>query len=346
MYVTRHPDHGGADVSETAAVAEQGLSYDDAVAEFLDYLQEYRSFSPATVRAYGIDLRMLRQFLQRKLGRVPKPAEITRELIVQFGVSLRGAAPLTLRRKYACISSFFGFLQDMGYATSNPARRLPLPKVVQPVPVCLTEEMAQALIAAAQKPWYRALVVLLLSTGIRRSEAVAITLDDLDLENRQLLIRGKGGKERVVPLTEQAVEAIQAYLPHRTKSPTRRLFVSAYGGRPIQGRVVNAMLTTTIRKAGLEGQGITPHKLRHTFATHLIRGGVDVRTVQELLGHSDIQTTARYLHSDTRTKQTAVDKLDGLLGGAPPAGTGLSHDGTQTSPRACQDGVDAPEGGV
>jgi len=90
--------------------------------------------------------------------------------------------------------------------------------------------------------------------------------------------------------------------------------VSAYGGHPIQGRVVTATLAGTIRKAGLQGQGITPHKLRHTFATHLIRNGVDVRTVQELLGHADLQTTAKYLHSDTRTKQSAVGKLNGLLG--------------------------------
>ena len=242
----------------------------------LDYLKEYRSFSKWTVRAYGTDLRMFREFLERKLGRVPRPTEITRKLIIQFGASLRGAAPLTLRRKYACISSFFGFLRDMGYAHANPARRLPLPKVAQPVPVCLTEEMAQKLIAAADKPWYRALIVLLLSTGIRRSEAVRVTLDDLqrllhhrndgdardgaqsacraslcpaahyasarhpiDLEKRQLLIRGKGGKERVVPLTDQAVEAIQAYLPHRTKTQSRRLFVSAWKGQPVQGRCIN-----------------------------------------------------------------------------------------------------------
>jgi site-specific recombinase XerD len=118
------------------------------------------------------------------------------------------------------------------------------------------------------------------------------------------------------------VEAIQAYLPHRTKSSSGRLFVSAYGGRPIQGRVINAMLAGTVRKAGLEGQGITPHKLRHTFATHLIRNGVDIRTVQELLGHADLETTAKYLHSDTRTKLSAVGKLNGLLGGNDgPAGS-------------------------
>ena len=313
-------------MSEVTAAAKHELSYDEAVAEFLDYLKEYRSFSPWTARAYGTDLRMLREFLERRLGRVPKPTEITRELIVQFGVSLRGAAPLTLRRKYACISSFFGFLQDMGYAQANPARRLPLPRVSEYVPVYLTEEMAQKLVAAADSPWTKAMVLLLLSTGIRRSEAVGITLDDVDLENRQLLIRGKGDKERVVPLTDQAVEAIQAYLPHRTKTQSRHLFVSAWKGHPIHGRCINRMLKIVIQKAGLEGQGITPHKLRHTFATHLIRNGVDIRTVQELLGHADLETTAKYLHSDTRTKQSAVGKLNGLLGTALHTGTEAADD--------------------
>ena len=289
-------------------------SYDEAVKEFLNYIRDYRSFSGLTVRAYGTDMRMLRAFLEQRLGRVPSPTEITREMIVQFGVSLRKPAPLTLRRKYACISSFFGFLQDMGYAQSNPARRLPLPRVSEHVPVYLSEEMAQQLIAAADTPWTKAAVVLLLSTGIRRSEAVGVTLDDIDLEKRQLLIRGKGDKERVVPLTDQVVEAIQAYLPYRTKTQSRHLFVSAWKGHPIHGRCINRMLKIVIEKAGLEGQGITPHKLRHTFATHLIRNGVDIRTVQELLGHSEIETTARYLHSDTKTKQAAVGKLNGLFG--------------------------------
>ena len=318
--------------SLAAATAPQGegsagLGFDQAAEEFLDYLEHYRDYSPSTVRAYQTDLRMFRSFLESRLGRVPAPAEVKREHIIQFGVSLRDAAPLTLRRKYACLASLFGYLQDMGHAQGNPARRLPLPKVTQPVPVFLSEEMAQTLIGAADSPWTKAAVVLLLSTGIRRSEAVGITLDDLDLESRQLLIRGKGGRERVVPLTDQAVEAIQAYLPHRTKTESRHLFVSAWKGHPLHGRCINRMLKIVIQKAGMEGQGITPHKLRHTFATHLIRTGADVRTVQELLGHADIQTTARYLHSDTRTKQAAVGRLNGLLNTAQP-GDGSHGDTT------------------
>jgi len=299
----------------TAAVTEEasGISYDQATEEFLQYLTHYRGYSPSTVTAYGIDLQKFRRFLETKLGLVPSPGEITRQQIIQFGMSLGRVAPLTLRRKYACLASLFGFLQDMGYVQANPAHRLPLPKVKQPVPIFLTEETAQQLIAAARKPWQRALVILLLSTGIRRTEVVTITLDDLDLEQRQVLIRGKGGKQRVVPLTEQAVEAIEEYLKCRVKTKSRHLFVSTTGGHAIQGRIVNRILNRILRRAGMEGQGITPHKLRHTFATHLIRSGADIRTVQELLGHADIQTTARYLHSDTRTKQLAVGKLSGLL---------------------------------
>ena len=124
----------------------------------------------------------------------------------------------------------------------------------------------------------------------------------------------EGDRHGCEPLTKRQSEAIQDYLPYRTKTTDPHLFVSANGGHRVHGRVVNGMLRTTIRKAGLEGQGITPHKLRHTFATHLIRNGVDIRTVQELRGHADLDTTAKYLHSDTRTKMTAVGRLGGLLG--------------------------------
>jgi len=206
----------------------------------------------------------------------------------------------------------------------NPARRVPLPKKAHTVPVCLTEEEAQQLVAAADTPWLRCLVVLLMSTGIRRSEAASVTLDDLDLDHGQLLINGKGNKQRVVPLNEIAIDAIREYLPYRSQGrlakgrplTTSRLLVSQWGLQ-LAPRVVNSMLNRVLWKARLTGKGITPHKLRHTFATHLIRNGVDVRTVQELLGHADLETTARYLHSDTRTKQAAVVKLEGLLTPSP-----------------------------
>jgi integrase/recombinase XerC len=292
------------------------LLLEQAVAMFLEYMRSYRSCAPLSVQAYRATLCNFQQFLSSRPGPLPAAAAITRQLVIQYAVSLSHWSPITVRSKLACLSSFFGFLQDMGYVSGNPAKRLPLPKLEQHVPVTLSEEQAQQLLAAAQLPWHRCLVVLLLATGIRRSEAVQINLEDMDLSNRQLLVHGKGAKQRIVPLTRQAVVAIEQYLPHRVQTQSHRLFVSQFG-EPICGRAISRMLARTLGKAGLAGKGITPHKLRHTFATHLIRSGADIHTVQELLGHADIGTTARYLHSDVRTKLAAVEKLEGMLG---PAG--------------------------
>ncbi len=297
--------------------AESDLDFEQAAAMFLEYLLNYRSCAPLSVQAYAANLRNFQHFLSSRPGPLPDPAAITRQLVIQYAVSLSHWSPVTVRSKLACLSSFFGFLQDMGYVSGNPAKRLPLPKLEQHVPVTLSEEQARLLLAAAELPWHRCLVVLLLATGIRRSEAVHISLEDVDLTNRQLLVHGKGAKQRIVPLTRQAVAAIQHYLPHRPTTQSRRLFVNSRG-QPIRGHVINGALDEMLKEAGLAGQGITPHKLRHTFATQLIRKGVDVRTVQELLGHADLGMTARYLHSDVRTKLVAVGRLTGLLGESIP----------------------------
>jgi site-specific recombinase XerD len=297
----------------------KGPGFQKAQIAFVDYLTSYRGYSPHTVKAYARDLTEFRKFLARRYKSADHPDRVQREMVVQFALSLKGQAPLTVRRKLAALASFYGFLQDTGCASSNPARGLPLPKVAQSFPSCLTEDQARRLLEACHTPWHRAMIALLLFAGLRRSEATAITLEDLDLDNGQLLVRGKAAKQRVVPLTPSVVDAIREYLPCRRRAPSNHLFVSRIGGQPIAGRVANRMLARVLKEAkldeeGLPGQGITPHKLRHTFATHLIRNGVDVRTVQELLGHADLQTTARYLHSDMRTKQAAVGKLAGLFG--------------------------------
>jgi site-specific recombinase XerD len=296
---------------------ESDPDLEQAAAMFLEYMRSYRSCSPLSVQAYRRDLRKFQQFLVSRPGPLPAPAAITRQLVIQYAVSLSHWSPVTVRSKLACLSSFFGFLQDMGYISGNPAKRLPLPKLEQHVPVTLSEEQAQQLLAAAELPWHRCLLVLLLATGIRRSEAVQISLEDVDLTHRQLLVHGKGAKQRILPLTRSAVAAIQEYLPHRPPTSSRRLFVNPRG-QSLRGDVINAALHEILEQAGLAGQGITPHKLRHTFATQLIHKGVDVRTVQELLGHADLGTTARYLHSDVRTKLAAVGRLTGLLGESVP----------------------------
>jgi integrase/recombinase XerC len=177
------------------------------VSLFIEYLRAYRGYSILTVTSYGTDLRQFREFLKQRLGRVPCPGEIERETIVQFAAGLAGKAAWTVRRKIACLSSFYAYLMDMGHVHHNPAHRVPLPKVAQKVPVALDEDEARALAQAAPTPWLRCAITLLLSTGLRRSELVGITMPDLDLparpgDNAQLIVHGKGAKQRVVPLNE------------------------------------------------------------------------------------------------------------------------------------------------
>jgi site-specific recombinase XerD len=250
---------------------------------------------------------------------VRQPARVQRPTVVQFALSLRGAAPLTVRRKLAAVSSFYRFLLDTGQVAANPARGLPLPKVARVLPVCVSEEQARTLLQAAHTPWHRALLALLVFAGLRRSEVTAITLADLDLDNGQLVVRGKGARQRVVPLAPLVVQAIREYLALRPAAPNDHLFVSRVTAHPVAGRVANRMLKRVLKEANLEGEPVTPHRLRHAFATRLVRNGVDLRTVQELLGHADLQTTARYLHSEIATKQAAVGRLAATFA---PAGLG------------------------
>jgi integrase/recombinase XerC len=294
---------------------DMGTTWDEALPAFLDYLASYRGYSPHTVKAYARDLREFHDFLAARHPTIQSPDQVQRREVVQYALGLRGAAPLTVRRKLAGISSFFSFLQDTGQIARNPARGIPLPKVAQSLPECLTEEQARRLLEAAHTPWHRAMVALLLFAGLRRSEAAAVTLADLDFDQAELVVHGKGAKQRTVALAPPAVEAIRDYLPRRPAADSDHLFVSRIGGRPIAGRVVNRMLARVLQEAGLDDEAVTPHTLRRTFATHLIRQGVDVRTTQELLGHADLQTTARYLGSDARAKQAAVGRLAEAFGG-------------------------------
>lgn len=229
---------------------------------------------------------------------------------MEWALTLGELAPRTIRRKVACVSSLFAFLQDFGQVEANPARRLPLPTVPRTLPRILSQQEARRLVKAARSPCGRSLLVVMLTTGIRRGEASQARLADLDLRHRQLLVRGKGAKERAVPLCRQAVEALRQYLPWRRENGVAQLWLNDRG-HPLTVKAINLLVRRIAREAGL--QGVTPHKLRHTFATELIRRGTDIRTAQELLGHSDIQSTATYLHSDTRLKARAVGKLPKFL---------------------------------
>jgi len=289
-----------------------GASLTLDIERFLEYQRSYRSHSPLTVSTYRCDLNQFCRWLMRRLGSLPEPSAITRELVMQYAVTLSGRAAATVCRKITVLSVFFGFLMDLGELDTNPARRIPLPKPAGRIPNAISEEDAQKLIAAAESPFERAMLLLMLTAGLRRSEVGAIRLEDVKLDHGLLLVRGKGAKQRMVPLMPQTAQAIRDYLAARPDVDQPYLFLSPQGRR-----LANDFLNRTLRRIIARtcvGKRITPHMLRHTFATHLVRNGVDVRTVQELLGHADLETTANYLHSDTRAKETGVALIASLTG--------------------------------
>jgi len=321
------PDRERSSIGVGAGLLTGQSELEQAMARFLEYQRSYRSHSPLTVSTYRCDLSQFCRWLQGCVGCLPEPSAITRELVMQYAVTLSGRASATVCRKITVLSVFFGFLMDLGELDSNPARRIPLPKPASRIPTAISEEEAQKLIQAAVSPFERAMLLLMLTAGLRRSEVGAIRLEDVNLENQALLVRGKGAKQRMVPLMPQTAEAIRSYLaarpeveqPHATSRSNEAaalrgtsLFLSPQGRR-LANDYLNRTLRRILARAGL-AKRITPHMLRHTFATHLVRNGVDVRTVQELLGHADLETTANYLHSDTRAKQTAVSLIATLTG--------------------------------
>jgi integrase/recombinase XerD len=264
--------------------------------------------SPRTVDAYRRDLARLSAFLGKPL------AQATLEELERYTAGLRaeGLSPATIARRAAAARSFFRHLQLLGTRTDNPAAELALPPRLRKLPRTLSPGEAERLIAAASGTAPRALrdralVELLYGAGVRVSEAVGLEKNGVDLEERLVRVTGKGGKERIVPVGRPAVEALRRYLARGRPFLDRRhrpeLFLNAKGGGLTRAGAF-LILRGLAEKAGLEPARVHPHLLRHSFATHLLEGGADLRSVQELLGHADLGTTELYTHvSDRRRRE-------------------------------------------
>ncbi len=278
----------------------------EAVAAFLRHLEREANASPHTVRAYGEDLAQFSDYLQRELGRAPRPLDVDHLLVRGFLAELheRGLRKSSSARKLAGLRSFFRHLCREGRLETNPARRLASPRQDKRIPAVLDEAQAASLIElpgeglAAVRG--RAILELLYGTGIRCAEAVALDVHELDLEARMVRVLGKGRKERVVLFGRRAKDALSAWLVERKKLRPRTdaLFLNARGGR-LSGRSVRALVARRVQQVALTRR-CSPHTLRHSFATHLLMRGADLRAIQELLGHSSLSTTQRYTHVDTR----------------------------------------------
>jgi integrase/recombinase XerD len=285
---------------------------DAFVAEYLGHLSVERGASPHTISAYGHDLDEYARFLAEERGVVSLP-DATREDATAYVTSLRarGLAPSTVERRVAAVKGLHKFLVREGITENHPTARLPLPKVPERLPDVVSIAEIDGLLS---QPFPegppglrdRALLELLYGCGLRASELTGLDVTDLDLTDGFLRVFGKGGKERMVPVAGMAVHALDAYLKHgrqylRPKGSLRgvdgsAVFLNTRGGR-ISRQSVFAIVRSYGARVGLE---LHPHTLRHSFATHMLEGGADLRALQEMLGHADISTTQVYTHVDRR----------------------------------------------
>ena len=264
--------------------------------------------APRTVDAYRRDLAHLAGWLGHS------PAEATADELAAYLAQLRadGLAATTIGRRAAAIRSFFRHQVLLGARTDNPAAELDLPRRRRALPRTLSAAEAERLVEAANGTTPRtlrdrALVELLYGAGLRVSEAVSLDRQSVDLENRLVRCIGKGNKERIVPIGREAAESLRRYLargrPHLDRRHRPELFLNAQGG-PLTRAGAFLILRRLAEKAGLEPERVHPHLLRHSFATHLLEGGADLRSVQEMLGHADLSTTELYTHvSDRRRRE-------------------------------------------
>jgi integrase/recombinase XerC len=276
--------------------------FERQIVRFLEELRRQNA-SPHTLKSYGSDLKDFAAYFHVPDQPVPELGSLDLLALREWLASLheRGASAVTIRRKVAALRMFYGFLTREGLVTSNPARLLHLPKTPQRLPDVPGAEDTSALIdeVAAQKierPFPSrdlAIFELLYGCGLRVSELVGLNLEDVDTHDQWLLVRGKGRKERQVPVAAKAWTALQSYMGERTPKPGERaVFLNHRGARLSDRSVRNIIkLYATLFRGD---SSIHPHTLRHAYATHLLAEGADLRSIQELLGHARLSTTQRY----------------------------------------------------
>jgi len=274
----------------------------DEIERFTASLANERNASPHTLRAYSKDLSQLESFARARLGHDPGAAEIDLWLLRAFFADLhaRKASATTAGRKLATFRSFFRFLCREGTVTSNPARSLVGPRKDQRIPTYLQEHEAGDLMSASDKTNTSserdtAVLELLYSTGMRCSEIVGLAVEDVDQSNRSIRILGKGRKERWVPFGSHAQIALTTYLSTRPPASGQDPLFAGVKGKALSDRTVRRIVARGLVRAAIRTKAST-HTLRHSFATHLLQRGGDLRSIQELLGHSSLSTTQRYTH--------------------------------------------------
>ena len=280
---------------------------EELIQEYLAYLRVERGSSPNTVSAYEHDLRDYADFLAKR--GVDDVDGISRQDVADYEADLfeRAYAASTVERHLSSVKSFHRFLVREGMAEHNPTDTVQLPKTPERLPDVLSIEQVDEMLSQPLEPGplplrNRAILEVLYGCGLRVSELTGLDLKDLALEEGFLLVLGKGDKERVSPISGTALAALRSYLEegrsqlvNPAAKPTAAVFLNARGGR-LSRQSVHRIVADAGQTIGVEG--LHPHTLRHSFATHMLEGGADLRVIQEILGHSDLSTTQIYTHVD------------------------------------------------
>jgi len=293
------------------------------VSAFLAHIETVRNLSPHTVRAYEADLVEMAQGLGEMDIRRANAVDLF--VLRRYLTTLRprGLSARTVARKISAVRAFFGWLADGGRIPANPAADLRLPRRPRDLPKVLSQEEVQRLLdyLPADASWRdardRALLETLYSTGARVSELAGLDLADLDLHDGTALLRGKGRKERLAGLGAPCIDALDAYFVEvaeaRARKDGRAVFLNRFGGR-LTTRGIARVLEKRVAAAGVRG-GVSPHTLRHSFATHMLQAGANLREVQELLGHKSVASTQIYTHLTLDHLMRVYEKAHPRAGG-------------------------------
>ena len=293
---------------------------------FLEMMAVERNASPHTLSAYERDLQDAQAFLADGGGLKAAGAPAVEAYFA--GLAARGLSAATAARRRSALRQFYRFCLEEGWRQDDPCRRVEAPKKGRPLPKVLSREEVERLIAAAgaregdktgaQGVRLACLVELTYASGLRVSELLSLRLDALARDPAFLVVKGKGGKERLAPLNAQARAAVKAYLEVRPgflpkgDATNPWLFPSRGAGGRLTPRRLGQLLDEAALAAGIDPERVSPHVLRHAFATHLLEGGADLRVVQTLLGHADISTTHIYTHVQQERLREVVERAHPL----------------------------------
>lgn len=290
-----------------------------AIDSFIRYLRIERNASALTLKSYAEDLESLLEYFKDRAGGVTSPEDVTINILRGYVSYMHECdyARTTMARRLACLRSFFRYCCREKITATNPAKALRTPRVGRKLPHFLTTEQVATLLEAppANQPdglRDRAILETMYSAGLRVAELVSLNVDNWDRDANVLRVIGKGRKERIAPVGSYAAKALDRWLEVRKpdkQAPAleqRAVFLNRFGRR-LTTRSIGRLLEKHLQVAGLD-QITTPHTLRHSFATHLLDGGADLRSVQEMLGHKSLTTTQIYTHVSTRRQRETYEK--------------------------------------